>query len=146
VLSGADSRSCSRAHTRRRHAWADRSASTGATPTATIEFTGFADTDVVIEAVFEDLDVKHRMVRDFEKACSPEAIFASNTSSIPIAKIAARRAPGAAWVLLADPMDGGMIDGMTTSKIAVSLPGDLVTQARRAVKRGRAASVSAQQA
>ncbi len=36
-----------------------------------------------------------------------------------------------------------MIGGMTASKIAVSLPGELVQQARRAVKRGRAASVSA---
>ena len=40
-------------------------------------------------------------------------------------------------------MVAGMIAGMTVSKIAVSLPGDLVTQARRAVKRGRATSVSA---
>jgi Arc/MetJ-type ribon-helix-helix transcriptional regulator len=36
-----------------------------------------------------------------------------------------------------------MIEGMTTSKIAVSLPGELVDQARRAVAEGRAASVSA---
>jgi len=36
-----------------------------------------------------------------------------------------------------------MIDGMTTSKIAVSLPGKLVERARRAVARGGAASVSA---
>jgi 3-hydroxyacyl-CoA dehydrogenase / enoyl-CoA hydratase / 3-hydroxybutyryl-CoA epimerase len=57
--------------------------------TGTIDFSGFADTDVVIEAVFEDLDLKHKMVKDFEKACSPEAIFASNTSSLPITKIAA---------------------------------------------------------
>jgi Arc/MetJ-type ribon-helix-helix transcriptional regulator len=36
-----------------------------------------------------------------------------------------------------------MIIGMTTSKIAVSLPSELVAQARRAVADGRAASVSA---
>jgi len=36
-----------------------------------------------------------------------------------------------------------MIIGMTTSKIAVSLPAELVAQARRAVAEGRAASVSA---
>jgi antitoxin ParD1/3/4 len=36
-----------------------------------------------------------------------------------------------------------MIDGMTTSKIAVSLPAELVDQAQRAVAEGRAASVSA---
>ena len=37
----------------------------------------------------------------------------------------------------------GMIGGMTTSKIAVSLPSELVEQAQRAVAEGRAASVSA---
>jgi len=36
-----------------------------------------------------------------------------------------------------------MIDGMTTSKIAVSLPSGLVAQAQRAVADGRATSVSA---
>ncbi len=36
-----------------------------------------------------------------------------------------------------------MIRGMTSSKIAVSLPAELVEQARRAVAEGRAASVSA---
>ncbi len=56
--------------------------------TGTTDFSGFGDTDVVIEAVFEDLALKHRMVLDVEKSCSPETIFASNTSSIPISKIA----------------------------------------------------------
>jgi Arc/MetJ-type ribon-helix-helix transcriptional regulator len=36
-----------------------------------------------------------------------------------------------------------MMNGMTTSKIAVSLPSELVKQAQRAVSEGRAASVSA---
>lgn len=37
----------------------------------------------------------------------------------------------------------GMINGMTMTKIAVSLPAELVEQARRAVTEGRASSVSA---
>lgn len=37
----------------------------------------------------------------------------------------------------------GMIGGMTTSKIAVSLPSELVDQAQRSVAEGRSASVSA---
>jgi 3-hydroxyacyl-CoA dehydrogenase/enoyl-CoA hydratase/3-hydroxybutyryl-CoA epimerase len=57
--------------------------------TGTVDFSGFGDADVVVEAVFEDLELKHRMIREFEKACPAEAIFASNTSSIPITKIAA---------------------------------------------------------
>src|ERR1700676_2226322 len=42
-----------------------------------------------------------------------------------------------------DDDPGGMIIGMTTTKIAVSLPAELVDQAQRAVAEGRAASVSA---
>lgn len=44
---------------------------------------------------------------------------------------------------MASPRCRGMIAGMTTTKIAVSLPAELVEQARRAVSEGRAASVSA---
>lgn len=43
---------------------------------------------MVIEAVFEDLDLKHQMVKDVEENCSEKTIFATNTSSIPISKIA----------------------------------------------------------
>jgi 3-hydroxyacyl-CoA dehydrogenase/enoyl-CoA hydratase/3-hydroxybutyryl-CoA epimerase len=53
-----------------------------------IEHSGLANADVVIEAVFEDLELKRRCVRDIEATCGPEAIFASNTSSLPITAIA----------------------------------------------------------
>ena len=56
--------------------------------TGTTDYSGFKDTDMVIEAVFEDLDLKHKMVEDVEKHCSDNTIFATNTSSIPITKIA----------------------------------------------------------
>lgn len=54
----------------------------------TVDYRGFADVDLVIEAVFEDLEVKHRVLREVEEA-SPQAIFASNTSTIPLRDIAA---------------------------------------------------------
>jgi 3-hydroxyacyl-CoA dehydrogenase / enoyl-CoA hydratase / 3-hydroxybutyryl-CoA epimerase len=54
----------------------------------TIDYSGFANVDLVIEAVFEDLDVKHQVLREVESVIRPEAIFASNTSTIPIAEIA----------------------------------------------------------
>ncbi len=63
--------------------------------TAITDWSGFASVDLVIEAVFEDLSLKQEMVRAFE-AVNPSAIFASNTSSIPIARIAeASRRPEA---------------------------------------------------
>jgi 3-hydroxyacyl-CoA dehydrogenase/enoyl-CoA hydratase/3-hydroxybutyryl-CoA epimerase len=55
------------------------------------DLTGFARRDLVIEAVFEDLAVKHEVLRQVE-AVAPQAIFASNTSTIPIAQIAAAAA------------------------------------------------------
>jgi 3-hydroxyacyl-CoA dehydrogenase/enoyl-CoA hydratase/3-hydroxybutyryl-CoA epimerase len=45
---------------------------------------------VVIEAVFEDLALKQRMVSEVEQYCGPQTIFASNTSSLPIGDIAAQ--------------------------------------------------------
>ena len=56
--------------------------------TGTVDYTGFKNTDVVIEAVFEDLTLKQNMVADIESHCKASTIFASNTSSIPIGQIA----------------------------------------------------------
>ena len=44
--------------------------------------------DCVVEAVFEDLDVKHSLFRDLEGVVRSDCILASNTSSIPLAQIA----------------------------------------------------------
>jgi 3-hydroxyacyl-CoA dehydrogenase/enoyl-CoA hydratase/3-hydroxybutyryl-CoA epimerase len=49
---------------------------------------GFRNTDVVIEAVFEDLDLKKSIVKQTEAAVREDTIFASNTSTLPITKIA----------------------------------------------------------
>jgi 3-hydroxyacyl-CoA dehydrogenase/enoyl-CoA hydratase/3-hydroxybutyryl-CoA epimerase len=57
--------------------------------TGSIDYIGFADTDVVIEAVFESLELKQKMVAEVEDNCKEATIFASNTSSIPIGQIAA---------------------------------------------------------
>lgn len=57
--------------------------------TGGIDYQGFARRDVVIEAVFEDLALKQQMVREVEAHCQPHMLFASNTSSLPIAEIAA---------------------------------------------------------
>ncbi|MFW6369162.1 MAG: fatty acid oxidation complex subunit alpha FadJ, partial [Myxococcota bacterium] len=56
--------------------------------TGTTEWKGFKSADIIIEAVFEDLDLKHRVLREAESAARPDTIFASNTSSLPITKIA----------------------------------------------------------
>ncbi len=55
---------------------------------ATDQLSAAADADLVVEAVFEDLAVKHRLWRDIDRVAPPGAIFASNTSSIAIHRLA----------------------------------------------------------
>jgi 3-hydroxyacyl-CoA dehydrogenase/enoyl-CoA hydratase/3-hydroxybutyryl-CoA epimerase len=54
----------------------------------TVDYSGFGGVDLVIEAVFEDINVKHQVVREAEPVLPAHAIFATNTSTIPIARIA----------------------------------------------------------
>jgi 3-hydroxyacyl-CoA dehydrogenase / enoyl-CoA hydratase / 3-hydroxybutyryl-CoA epimerase len=54
----------------------------------TVDYSGFGNVDLVIEAVFEDLLVKQTVLRELDAVLPSHAIFASNTSTIPIARIA----------------------------------------------------------
>jgi 3-hydroxyacyl-CoA dehydrogenase/enoyl-CoA hydratase/3-hydroxybutyryl-CoA epimerase len=54
----------------------------------TADWSGFRQADLVIEAVFEDLEVKRRVVAEIEAAVAGEAVIATNTSTIPISRIA----------------------------------------------------------
>jgi len=56
--------------------------------TGTTDYSGFEAADIVIEAVFEDLALKHRIVREIEAVAGEDTIFGTNTSSIPIHRIA----------------------------------------------------------
>lgn len=58
------------------------------TTSASIE-TGVAGATMVIEAVFESLDLKHEIFAALDAACAPDVILASNTSTLPITEIAA---------------------------------------------------------
>jgi 3-hydroxyacyl-CoA dehydrogenase len=55
-------------------------------PTLTSE--DFANADIVIEAVFENMALKKEVFRDLDRACKPGAILASNTSTLNIDEIA----------------------------------------------------------
>jgi len=60
--------------------------------TGTVDYSGFKDIDIVVEAVFENLALKQNMVVEVEQQAKESTIFASNTSSLPISKIAAKAA------------------------------------------------------
>lgn len=74
---------------KRRHLSAAQRDQQMARITGGTDYQGFSQRDLVIEAVFEDLALKQQMVSEVEEHCLPHTIFASNTSSLPIAHIAA---------------------------------------------------------
>jgi 3-hydroxybutyryl-CoA dehydrogenase len=52
------------------------------------ELTELKDRDIIVEAVTEDLDLKNGIWRELDRACLPETMFASNTSSLTIGSMA----------------------------------------------------------
>jgi len=56
--------------------------------TGTLSYDGFKDVDLVIEAVFENMDVKQTVFETLDKVCKPGAILASNTSYLNLDRIA----------------------------------------------------------
>jgi 3-hydroxyacyl-CoA dehydrogenase/enoyl-CoA hydratase/carnithine racemase len=54
----------------------------------TTGWAGFEDCDLVVEAVFEELSVKHEVLRALEPVVSPECVIATNTSSLSLAEMA----------------------------------------------------------
>ena len=53
------------------------------------ELEAAADADIVIEAVFEKLEVKSEVFGVLDRVCKPEAVLGTNTSAIPVTSIAA---------------------------------------------------------
>ena len=83
-----------------------------------LDYQGFAHRDVVIEAVFEDLALKQKMVSEVEQHCRPETIFASNTSSLPIGEIAAHASSGTDRQTIATAVKLAKLQGKTPIVVA----------------------------
>ncbi|MDE2214289.1 MAG: enoyl-CoA hydratase/isomerase family protein [Candidatus Omnitrophica bacterium] len=56
--------------------------------TGTVDYSGFADVDIVIEAVVENLDIKQKVFAQVSQVVSPKAVLASNTSSLSVTEMA----------------------------------------------------------
>jgi 3-hydroxyacyl-CoA dehydrogenase / enoyl-CoA hydratase / 3-hydroxybutyryl-CoA epimerase len=105
--------------------------------TGTTDWSGFPRTDMVIEAVVESLPIKRQVLAEFEGLAKPGAIFATNTSTIPITKIAAeaKRPEDVVGMHFFNPVDRmplvEVIRGEKTSDVA------MVTTAALARKLGK---------
>ena len=54
----------------------------------TIKLEDLKDVDLIIEAIFENIEIKKELFKNLDKICKKEALFASNTSTIPITDLA----------------------------------------------------------
>lgn len=73
----------------------DRDATLARVSTTT-DLDAVADADIVVEAIFEQVEVKQEIFRDLDRICRDGAVLATNTSAIPITTIAsATRRPEA---------------------------------------------------
>ena len=57
--------------------------------TVTVDLEAAADADIVVEAVFEKIEIKHEVFRELDRICRDGAVLATNTSAIPVTQIAA---------------------------------------------------------
>ncbi len=94
--------------------------------TTTVDWSGFGSVDVAIEAVVEKIEVKHAVLKEFEETAKDDAIFATNTSTIPITRIAsvAKRPENVIGMHFFSPVDKmplvEVIRGEKTSEETVS--------------------------
>ena len=56
--------------------------------TPTLSYDGFEEADIVTEAVFEGMELKKQVFGELDKICKPDAVLASNTSTLNIDEIA----------------------------------------------------------
>lgn len=90
------------------------------------------DADLVIEAVFENIDVKHELFRKLDEVIGPSTIVASNTSAIPISQLAAavRKPENFVGIHFFNPVPMMMavevIKGICTSDQTLSVGADFV--------------------
>jgi 3-hydroxyacyl-CoA dehydrogenase/enoyl-CoA hydratase/3-hydroxybutyryl-CoA epimerase len=105
--------------------------------TATTDLEALKGCDLIVEAVFEDVGVKAEMTRKVEAVVGPEAIFATNTSTLPITELAkaSERPEQFIGIHFFSPVDKMLlveiIKGERTGDRAVAKALDFVRQIRK---------------
>jgi 3-hydroxyacyl-CoA dehydrogenase / enoyl-CoA hydratase / 3-hydroxybutyryl-CoA epimerase len=107
------------------------------------DYSGFKRADLVIEAVFEDLEVKRKVLAEVEAQVRPDTIFATNTSTIPIEKIAeqARRPERVLGMHFFSPVDRMPL--LEVIPTAATVPDTIVTAVRFGRRMGKTVIVVA---
>lgn len=89
LASGADRLRAALAKGAGKGLWSPGDAARAEARLETAGFEGLAGADLIIEAAPEDLALKRSLFADLAEVCGPDAILATNTSSIPVSEIAA---------------------------------------------------------
>ena len=107
--------------------------------TGTTDWSGFARVDAVIEAVVENVNIKRQVLAEFEAQAKEQAIFATNTSTIPITQIAAeaKRPENVVGMHFFNPVDRmplvEVIRGEKTSDVAMATVANLARKLGKTV-------------
>ncbi len=121
----------------RRKSTEEKKAEVLARITATTDYAALAGCDLVVEAVFEDPSVKAEVTRKAETVIGADAIFATNTSTLPISSLAeaSSRPDEFIGIHFFSPVDKMMlveiIKGQKTGPVAVAKALDFVRQIRK---------------
>jgi 3-hydroxyacyl-CoA dehydrogenase / enoyl-CoA hydratase / 3-hydroxybutyryl-CoA epimerase len=105
------------------------------TPTA--DPADLAGCDAVIEAVFEDATLKHKVFQEIEHVVAPDALLCTNTSTLPVSMLAdgVRRGPDFLGLHFFSPVDKmplvEIVRGTRTGQDALARAFDLVRQIRK---------------
>lgn len=99
-----------------------------------VDYDMFTDVEVVVETVTEDWETKRRVYEALDRVCEPGCMFATNTSVIPVTKIASatRRAPQVIGTHFMNPVSlSSMVEvirGYHTSPDTLQATQDLLTR------------------
>ena len=115
----------------------EKKAETLARITATTDYTALAWCDLIVEAVFEDMAIKAEVTKKTEAVIPTDAIFATNTSTLPITELARASARPDQFIGIHffSPVDKmalvEIIRGKETGDLAVAKALDFVRQIRK---------------